>query len=375
MSGSSIGKLFSVTTWGESHGKAVGVTIDGCPSGLHLAESQIQQFLNRRKPGQSEFTTSRKEADKVEILSGIFEGRTTGTPITLMVRNEDYQSRDYQEIAEVFRPGHADYTYHAKYGFRDYRGGGRSSGRETVSRVAAGAVASLLLIEFGITLIAFTKAIGPVIIPFADYHFEEITSNPLYMPNKLYAEKAQAHLHTAMSKGDSCGGIIECIVKGVPPGIGEPVFDKLDARLAAAVMSIGSIKSVEIGDGIRAANSLGSQHNDAFYTESNRILKSTNHSGGVLGGISDGSDIFVRVGVKPTPSIAVPQASVTRTGKPHTISVHGRHDPCIVPRAVVVVEAMVAITIMDLLLQNMGSRLEYLKKIYPTSDNSSKKPS
>ena len=368
MSGSSIGKLFTVTTWGESHGKAVGVTIDGCPSGLYLCESQIQQYLNRRKPGQSEFTTSRKESDKVELLSGVFEGRTTGTPITLMISNENHQSRDYQELADVFRPGHADYTYQAKYGFRDYRGGGRSSGRETAGRVAAGAVASLLLNEFGIALCAFTKAIGPIIIPSEDYYFDEITSNPLYMPSKSHAEKAQAHLKATMSTGDSCGGIIECIVKGMPPGIGEPVFDKLDARLAAAVMSIGSIKSIEIGDGIKAANSLGSQHNDAFYTKDNRILKSTNHSGGVLGGISDGSHLFVRAGVKPTPSIAVPQTSVTRTGKPHTLSVHGRHDPCIVPRAVVVVEAMVAITLVDLFLQNMGSRLEYLHKIYPTSN-------
>ena len=368
MSGSSIGKLFSVTTWGESHGSAIGVTIDGCPAGLSLNESHIQQYLERRKPGQSEFTTSRKETDKVELLSGVFQGQTTGTPISLMVRNENHQSRDYQELAEVFRPGHADYTYQAKYGLRDYRGGGRSSGRETVGRVAAGAVASMLLSEFGITLISFAKAIGPILIPSEDYHFDEIKTNPLYMPNNSYAKKAQAHLQTAISTGDSCGGIIECMAKGMPSGIGEPVFDKLDARLATAIMSIGSVKFVEIGDGIKAVNALGSQNNDTFFSEDNRIQKRTNHSGGILGGISDGSCLIVRAGVKPTPSISVPQSTVTSTGKPHTLSVHGRHDPCIVPRAVVVVEAMVAITLVDLLLQNMGSRLDYLRKIYSTSD-------
>ena len=367
MSGSSIGKLFSVTTWGESHGSAIGVTIDGCPSGLYLNESQIQQYLDRRKPGQSEFTTSRKEADKVEFLAGIFQGRTTGTPITLMVRNENHQSRDYQELAEVFRPGHGDYTYQAKHGFRDYRGGGRSSGRETVGRVAAGAVATLLLKELGVFLTAFTKAIGPIEIPTKDYLFQEIPNNPLYMPNNKFADKAKTYLQEVKQKGDSSGGVIECIAEGVSPGIGEPVFDKLDARLAAAVMSIGGVKSVEIGDGLKAACSLGSQNNDEFLIGENQIQKRTNHSGGVLGGISDGSCLIVRAGVKPTPSIVVPQSTVTSSGKPHILSVHGRHDPSIVPRAVVVVEAMVAITLVDLFLQNMGSRLEYLKKIYPST--------
>lgn len=369
MSGSSIGKLFSVTTWGESHGSAVGVTIDGCPANLLLSESQIQQYLNRRRPGQSEFTTSRKETDHAELLSGVFQGKTTGTPLSFIIRNTDHHSKDYNELSAVFRPGHGDYTYQAKYGIRDYRGGGRSSGRETVGRVAAGAVAVLLLKELGVTLTAFTKAIGPIDIPTEKYFFKEISNNLLYMPNTDYADKAKTYLQEVRQKGDSCGGVIECIVEGMPTGVGEPVFDKLDARLAAAVMSIGGVKSVEFGDGIKAAGSLGSQNNDQFTARDNQIQKESNHSGGVLAGISDGSPLIVRVGVKPTPSIAVPQNTVTNEGKMCTLSTHGRHDPVIVPRAVVVVEAMVAITLVDLLLQNMGSRLDYLKQIYHCSHN------
>lgn len=364
MSGSSFGKIFRITTWGESHGPGIGVVIDGCPAGLALASEQIQEFLDRRRPGQSRYTTKRNETDSVEILSGIFEGKTTGTPISLLVRNQDQRSRDYGNIAELFRPGHADYPFTEKYGIRDYRGGGRSSGRETIGRVAAGAVASLLLKELGISVRAYTKAIGPYSIDEADYHYSEIKENSLYMPNNSVAEQAGEYISSLMAQRDSCGGVIECIADGLPVGLGEPVFDKLDALLAQAVMSVGAVKGVEIGDGFAAAQSSGSRNNDPFFSEKGRICKKSNHAGGTLGGMSDGSRLILRAAVKPTSSIARTQQTVSVYGENTEITVLGRHDPVIVPRAVVVVESMTAITLADLLLQNMTAKMEHLKKIY-----------
>lgn len=364
MSGSSFGKIFRITTWGESHGPGIGVVIDGCPAGLALASEQIQEFLDRRRPGQSRYTTKRNETDSVEILSGIFEGKTTGTPISLLVRNQDQRSRDYGNIAELFRPGHADYPFTEKYGIRDYRGGGRSSGRETIGRVAAGAVASLLLKELGISVRAYTKAIGPYSIDEADYHYSETKENSLYMPNNSVAEQAGEYISSLMAQRDSCGGVIECIADGLPVGLGEPVFDKLDALLAQAVMSVGAVKGVEIGDGFAAAQSSGSRNNDPFFSEEGRICKKSNHAGGTLGGMSDGSRLILRAAVKPTSSIARTQQTVSVYGENTEITVLGRHDPVIVPRAVVVVESMTAITLADLLLQNMTAKMEHLKKIY-----------
>lgn len=364
MSGSSFGKLFRITTWGESHGSGIGVVIDGCPAGLPLSEDTIQAFLDRRRPGQSKYTTKRSESDTAEILSGVFEGRTTGTPISILVRNQDQRSRDYGDIAHTFRPGHADYGFYEKYGFRDYRGGGRSSGRETIGRVAAGAVASVLLQELGISVRAYSKAIGPYTVSEEDYDFSEIFKNSFFLPSSSTAEKAAEYVSSLMSQCDSCGGVIECIADGLPAGLGEPVFEKLDALLAQAVMSIGAVKGVEIGDGFRAASSVGSKNNDPFYTDGKKVYKKTNHAGGSLGGLSDGSTLVLRAAVKPTSSIAKPQNTVNEAGENTEIVVKGRHDPLIVPRAVVVVESMTAVTLTDLLLQNMCSNIGNIKKIY-----------
>lgn len=365
MAGSTFGTIFTVTTWGESHGPALGAVIDGCPAGLKLQEEDIQKYLDRRKPGQGKYTTARKEEDRAEILSGIFEGRTTGTPISIVIRNKDQRSRDYSAIQNCCRPGHADYTFDMKYGIRDYRGGGRSSGRETAGRVAAGAVAARFLKEMGIRLTSFTKSVGGISVPEEDYDFDQISQNPLFMPSASHAEKAGAFLEDCISRQDSAGGVIECRISGVPAGLGEPVFSKLDADLARAVMSIGAVKGVEIGDGFAVAHSFGSINNDPFYADASGIVhKKTNHSGGTLGGISDGSTIILRAAVKPTPSISREQATVDRSGNNITISIHGRHDPVIVPRAVVVVESMAALTIADHLLTNMGSRLCDIQHFY-----------
>ena len=364
MSGSSFGKLFRITTWGESHGPAVGVVIDGCPAGISLSEEDIQVFLDRRRPGQSRYTTRRNESDTVEILSGVFDGKTTGTPISLMVRNQDQRSKDYGNIAVSYRPGHADYPFKEKYGFRDYRGGGRSSGRETIGRVAAGAVASRFLNELGISLRAYTKAVGPFTVDESEYDYSQINENSFYMPSNAIAEKAGEYVSTLMAETDSCGGIVECTADGLPTGLGEPVFDKLDALLAQAVMSVGAVKGVEIGDGFRAAGSVGSQNNDPFYMRDGRVCKKANHSGGTLGGMSDGSRLILRAAIKPTSSIARPQQTVNESGEDIEISIRGRHDPVIVPRAVVVIESMTAVTIADLLLQNAAARIDNLKKIY-----------
>lgn len=364
MAGSIFGKYFRISTWGESHGKAIGVAVDGCPAGLPLTEADIQQYLNRRKPGQSRYTTSRTEADQVEILSGVFEGKTTGTPISLLVPNTSQRSGDYREIASYYRPGHADYTFDQKYGFRDYRGGGRSSGRETIGRVAAGAIAAKLLKELGISLTAYACSIGPVKIDRAHFSEEVIWENAFFMPDARAAEEAAAYLKTCMEEEDSSGGVIECVVRGLPAGLGEPCFDKLDANLAKAVLSIGAVKGFEIGDGFEAARAKGSANNDAFVSRETGISKETNHAGGVLGGISDGSGLVFRAAVKPTPSISSKQRTVNQNGENIEISIRGRHDPVIVPRAVVVVESMAALVLADALLEGMGARMEYLQKIW-----------
>ena len=366
MAGSIYGRLFQISTWGESHGKGIGVVIDGCPAGLSLSEEDIQVYLDRRKPGQSQFTTGRKESDMAQIWSGVFEGRTTGTPISILVQNQDQRSRDYGNIMNTYRPGHADYTFDEKYGFRDYRGGGRSSGRETTARVAAGAVAAKILKELGIEVHAYTKAIGPVSVPENEYHPEEVFQNPIYMPSNAYAQKASAYLEECIKNQDSSGGIIECVITGMPVGIGDTVFEKLDANLAKAMLSIGAVKGFEIGDGFKAADTKGSINNDSFHTKDGRITKDTNHAGGVLGGMSDGSKIIFRAAVKPTPSVSQPQSTVTKDGENTEMIIKGRHDPVIVPRAVVVVESMAAITILDLLFTNMSARMDKLKSFYGT---------
>lgn len=364
MAGSSYGDIFRITTWGESHGKALGVVIDGCPAGLPLCEKDIQIYLNRRKPGQNQFSTKRNESDSVNILSGVFEGKTTGTPISLIVYNEDQKSKDYGDIMNTYRPGHADYTFDSKYGFRDYRGGGRSSGRETIGRVAAGAVAAKILKELGISITTYTKTIGPNTIDYNNFDKDEIMSNPLYMPDKECAEKSAVYLKEMIERKDSVGSQVECIVSNVMPGIGEPVFNKLDARLSMALMSIGACKAVEIGDGTSVVNSLGSTNNDNFRIKDGNIIKETNHSGGILGGMSDGSNIILRASFKPTPSIYKPQNTVNSSKEEVTMEIKGRHDPIIGPRAVVVVESMVAITLLDLVLLNTSAKLDNLKKIY-----------
>ncbi len=364
MPGSTLGRRFKITTWGESHGKAVGVVIDGCPAGLDLCEEDIQIFLDRRKPGQNKYSTPRKEDDQVELLSGVFNGKTTGTPISCIVYNKTARSQDYSEIAACYRPGHADYTFDAKYGFRDYRGGGRTSGRETIGRVAAGAVASKILNTLGIRLLTYTRSIGPVEIDPSHMDFNEINNNPLYMPDSQAAQQAREFLDGRLADHDSAGGIIECRISGLFPGIGEPVFHKLDACLAQAILSIGAVKGFEIGEGFHAAALSGSENNDSFYMCNGQIKKETNHSGGVLGGLSDGSEIVFRAAVKPTPSIAKKQHTVNKDMENIEISIKGRHDPVIVPRAVVVVESMAALTVLDLLLENMSARMDGLKKFY-----------
>ena len=365
MAGSTFGTIFKITTWGESHGAGLGVVIDGCPAGLYLCEEDIQKFLDRRKPGQSQFTTQRKEGDTVQILSGVFEGKTTGTPISLVVCNENQRSKDYSEIASYYRPGHADYTFDMKYGFRDYRGGGRSSGRETLGRVAAGAIAVKILNQLGVTFTTYTKSIGPVVCDPRCFDPSQISQNSLYMPHAEAAANASAYLEACMADNDSAGGVVECIISGMPVGIGDPVFEKLDANLAKAVMSIGAVKGFEIGDGFEAARATGKTNNDAFCIgEHGQMEKATNHAGGILGGMSDGSDIILRASIKPTPSISATQQTVNKSGEEIDISIHGRHDPVIVPRAVVVVEAMAALTIVDALFVNMSAKMDSVREFY-----------
>ena len=321
----SLGRNFRITSFGESHGKALGVVIDGCPAGIPLAEADIQPFLDRRRPGKGPLESPRREPDRVEILSGIFEGRTTGAPVAMVVANRDVREEDYRELERIFRPGHADFTYQAKYGIRDHRGGGRSSGRETVARVAAGAVAAKILAGRGI----------------------KISSRILEIHGKRDPEAMEQEIARARDEGDSVGGIAEVLVSGCPAGLGDPVFSKLDALLAHALMGIGAVKGVEIGEGFAAARMKGSTHNDAMTKKG----FATNHAGGILGGISTGQEIVARIGVKPTPSIAKTQRTIDREGNEVLVSIRGRHDPCIVPRILPVAEAMVALVIVDALLE------------------------
>ncbi len=348
MSGSVFGKNFTVMTFGESHGPAVGCVIDGCPAGLKLSEKDIQPMMDRRAPGKREFSTARSEADEVRILSGVFEGKTLGTPIAIVVENKDQRPKDYGNLAECFRPGHADYTFEKKYGFRDYRGGGRSSGRETIGRVAAGAVAKLILEKKGISIDAYTCSVGDIEIDRNRFDLKYAATDPLSMPDKVASERAREYLKEVALSGDSAGGVVECVIKGLPVGIGEPVFDKLDALLAKAVMSIGAVKGIEFGEGFNAAKLKGSRNNDEFAVKNGNIYKKTNHSGGVLGGMSDGDELVFRAAVKPTPSISKPQATVDKYGNEIMLEIKGRHDTLIVPRIVVVVESMAALVLADL---------------------------
>ncbi len=351
MSGNTFGHLFRVTTFGESHGPGLGVIIDGVPAGLRLDPEQIQHDLDRRRPGQSKVSTMRKEADEVEILSGVMDGVTTGTALAMLIRNTDQRSRDYGNLATCFRPGHADYGYFKKYGIRDYRGGGRSSGRETAMRVAAGSVAKQLLAHYGVTIQAYTLRLGGV--DAAKVDLAAVESNIVRSADPDAAEAMIAAIRAAQAEMDSVGGIIECRADGVPAGLGEPVFDKLDALIAHAVLSIGGIKGIEFGSGFAAADLRGSVNNDPITPDG----FTSNHAGGIIGGISNGNTILFRTAMKPTSSIAKEQKTIDEAGSAVTISVHGRHDPCLVPRAVPVVEAMTALVLIDALLQNRCARL------------------
>ena len=348
MSGNTFGQIFKVTTFGESHGTAMGVVVDGVVPNLPLSESDIQFELNCRRPGQSKATSQRQEGDLVEILSGVFEGKTTGTALAMMIHNKDHCSGDYSDIKDVFRPGHADYTYFMKYGNRDYRGGGRSSGRETISRVAAGAIAKKILREKGINIVAYTLSVGDVYAKARDYAV--IERNMVRAPDLEAAGRMIEKIEDAQKNCDSIGGIIEAVVHGCPAGLGDPVFDKLNARLSYALMSIGGLRGIEFGAGFKAAEMLGSQHNDCFFMDGETIRPRTNHAGGILGGISSGENIILRVGVKPTSSIAQSQQTVSTEMMDTTVEVKGRHDPCLCPRIVPVVEAMIALTLIDALM-------------------------
>ena len=350
----SFGELFKITTFGESHGPALGVVIDGIPAGLEIDTDFIASEMARRKPGQSDVTTARKEADSPEILSGVFEGKATGTPLAMLIRNSDQHSSDYSNIKDIFRPGHADYTFEKKYGVRDYRGGGRTSGRETCARVAAGAVAKLLLKRFGVTIRACTIQIGSVKAEKSDWSCVE--SNVVRCADPEAAELMHNEIRSAAARCDSVGGMIHCEIVGVPVGLGEPVFDKYDALLAHAMLSIGGVKGFEIGAGFGVAEHYGSGNNDNMTPDG--FL--SNHAGGVLGGISNGNTVAFRIAVKPTPSIALPQQTVSKDGSPVEIKIHGRHDPCLVPRIVPVVEAMAALVTADLLLRSKENRLDQL---------------
>lgn len=370
MAGSVFGNLFKISTWGESHGMGIGVVIDGCPAGLTINEEIIQSYLNRRRPGATKYSTPRTELDKASILSGVFKGLTTGTPISIIVYNENQRSKDYSDIANYYRPGHADYTFDGKYGIRDYRGGGRSSGRETIARVAAGAIAMEILKQVNIDVTAYTKSIANIEIDYNNFNKEDIMLSPLSMPDLKASSLAEEFLQKQIDNNNSAGGIIECLVNGMPVGIGEPVFDKLDANLSKAIMSVGAVKGVEIGAGFMVSKSSGLENNDHFSywlnedTDNVELTKLTNNAGGILGGMSDGSEIVIRAAIKPTSSIAIQQKTVNKNKENINVTVTGRHDPVIVPRAVVVVESMVAITLVDNLFINMSSKIDNIKKFY-----------
>jgi chorismate synthase len=352
MSGNTIGSVFRVTTWGESHGAALGAVVDGCPAGIELDENDIQQVLDRRKPSGAVSSTTRREKDKVEILSGVFEGKTTGTPVSLLIRNDDASSSAYDDLKDVFRPGQGDYTYFKKYGIRDWRGGGRASGRETAARVAAGAIAGKVIVAAGMEVIAYTQAIGAIEIdrtqiPSVQYLRSNVSENILFCPDLRAAKLMEKELAAARNEGDSLGGVVEVIARGCPAGLGEPVFDKMDADLAKALMSIGSVKAVEIGEGFASSTMKGSEANDQISPDGFM----TNHAGGILAGITTGQDIVVRAYCKPIPSIAKEQQTVDLKGVQRTIKIQGRHDNCVIPRIVPVCEAMVSIVLADHLLR------------------------
>lgn len=348
MSVNSFGRLFRFTTWGESHGPAIGAVVDGCPPGLVIEESLIQPFLDARRPGQSKFTTQRQEPDQVRILSGVFEGKTTGTPISLMIENVDQRSKDYSDVAKAYRPGHADYAYDAKYGFRDYRGGGRSSARETASRVAAGAVARLVIVD--VSILGYVAEIGGDAIDMANFDPAEIGNNPFFCPDAKAAKRWEKIVDKARLAGSSVGAVVECVATGVPAGWGAPLYGKLDADLAAAMMGINAVKGVEIGAGFASVAQRGTTHGDELTPEG----FASNNAGGVLGGISTGQDITVSIAIKPTSSIRSPRRSVDLQGEPTTVETFGRHDPCVGIRGVPVVEAMMALVLADHRLLHRG---------------------
>ncbi|MCR5764302.1 MAG: chorismate synthase [Treponema sp.] len=353
MAGNTFGEAFKVTTFGESHGEGLGCIIDGCPSGIPLDETYLQMQMDRRKPGakNNASVTARKESDRAEVLSGVFEGKTTGTPIAILIRNENQHSGDYSNISNKFRPGHADFTYFEKYGIRDYRGGGRSSGRETSARVAAGAIASMFLKQYGINITAYTLAAAGIYCEKID--FTEIEQNSLRAPDCKTADKMNEKIEQLRKEGNSAGGIIECIVKGIPSGLGEPVFDKADALIAHAMLSIGAIKGIEFGSGFHSSELTGKENNDQM--RKGPVFLS-NNAGGILGGITRGDDITFRVAVKPVPSIFSEQKTINTENEEETIQIKGRHDVCLCPRIVPVIEAMTAITIADLMLRNRSAR-------------------
>ena len=349
MAGNSFGRFFRITTWGESHGPALGVIIDGCPAGLEISTGDIQYELDRRRPGQSRITTQRKEADAIQILSGVFEGKTLGTPISMMVGNTDAISKSYEDIKDVYRPGHADFTYDEKYGRRDHRGGGRSSARETVGRVAAAAIAKKILNSHGVTTTGYVKQVGNIIAQ--DIDFDQIEENPVRCPDPKAAEKIIDLIESVRKEGDSVGGTVEVVSRGLPSGLGEPVFNKLDADLARALMSIGGIRGFEVGMGFGVIEKKGSQVNDLMYKKEDGTLGfRTNNSGGLLGGITSGADLVVRIAIKPTSSISQVQDTVDKKGEKTQLRVKGRHDPCLCPRAVPIAEAMVNLVLVDHLL-------------------------
>jgi chorismate synthase len=356
MSMNSFGHLFRVTTWGESHGPALGATVDGCPPGVQIDEAMIQHWLDKRKPGQNKFTTQRREPDQVKILSGVFEGQTTGTPVQLMIENTDQRSKDYGDIMEKFRPGHADITYWQKYGIRDYRGGGRSSARETASRVAAGGLAreAIKQIAPNVQITGYMTQIGPHRIDRGNFDWSQIEQNPFWTPDAQAAEDWAAYLDDLRKSGNSVGAVIEVVARGVPAGLGAPIYAKLDTDLAAAMMSINAVKGVEIGEGMAAAELTGEANADEIFMGQNGPQYSSNHAGGILGGISTGQDIVVRFAVKPTSSILTTRKTITKSGEETEIITKGRHDPCVGIRAVPVGEAMMACVILDHLLLHRG---------------------
>lgn len=353
MAGNTIGKLFRLTSFGESHGVAVGGVIDGCPAGIELSAEDIQRELNRRRPGQSDVSTPRKEDDRVEILSGIFEGKTTGMPIGFMVRNENQNSKDYNHLKDLFRPSHADFTWQQKYGIRDYRGGGRSSAREHIARVVGGAVAKQVLMTNGITVQAYTSQVGSVKL---EYGYDEVVlaraeENIVRCPDADTAERMISLIREVRDAGDSVGGVVSCRIEGMPAGLGEPVFDRFQSRLAQAVMSINAAKGFEYGMGFAAAGMRGSEHNDPFVMKEGKVRTETNLSGGLQGGVTNGEAVYFRVAFKPVATIMQQQDTVSLSGEEVQFEAHGRHDPCVVPRAVPVVEAMAAIVVLDMLLE------------------------